>query len=183
MAKLYGLPNYLVTEIATKLMLHPEFYKFVHYKDIDETGDDILSQPDLDSPIETLSQGEMSKRSVFLNRRPDKILHEQGVNVFIYFDDMRNYTSNTRRIKTVFIKIGILLHEQCMKTPNGSRDICIVSAVEKILEGSKYVRGLGTLQVERVNPLFGIPVEYSGYELLCGIDGFSAKSTEVNFET
>lgn len=179
MAKLYGLPNYLITEIATKLMLHPEFYKFVYYQDIDEKGEDILEQPDLDSPIEVLSQGERKRRQVFLNRRPDKILQEQGVNVFIYLDDMRNYTARSKKIKTVSIKIGIVLHEKCLPTPNGSRDICLVSAIEKILEGSKFIKGLGTCEVVRSIQLFGLPVEYSGYEILCSIDGFPAKLTTV----
>lgn len=179
MAKLYGLPNYLITEVATKLMLHPDFYKFVYYKDISEDGEDILKQPDLDSPIEMLSQGEKDKRQVFLNRRPDKILHEQDVNIFIYFDDMKKYTASSRRIKTVFIKIGILIHEQCLPTPNGSRDMCIISSIESILEGAKFVKGLGTCEIVRANQLFGLPVEYSGYELLCSIDGFPARLTNV----
>lgn len=179
MAKLYGLPNYLITEMATKLMLHPDFYKFVHYKDINENGEDILEQPDLDSPIEILSQGKREDRQVFLNRRPDKILHGQDVNIFIYFDDMKNYTAKSKRIKTVSIKIGILIHEQCLATPNGSRDICIISAIESILEGSKFVKGLGTCEVVRANQLFGLPVEYTGYEMLCHIDGFPAKLTTI----
>lgn len=179
MAKLYGLPNYLITEIATKLMLNPEFYKFVYYKDIRDDGEDILKQPDLDSPIEILSQGKSENRQVFLNRRPNKVLYNQDVNVFIFFDDMKNYTSKSKRIKTVSIKIGVLINERCLPTPNGSRDICLVSAIENALEGAKFMKGLGTCEVVRVNPLFGLPVEYSGYEILCNIDGFPAKLTTV----
>lgn len=180
MAKLYGLGNYLITEMATKLMLNPEFYKFVYYKDIgDNDDDDILAQDDLDSPIEVLSQGDKQNRSVFLNRRPNKILHTQGVNIFIYLDDMRNYTANSKRIKTVFIRVGILIHEQCLDTPNGSRDICLISAIEKILEGSSFIKGLGSCEVVRVNPLNAISVEYSGYDVLCSIDGFPKNTEQI----
>lgn len=178
MAKLYGLGNYIITEMATKLMLEPEFYKFVYYTDLDEKGESILTQPDLDSPIEALSQGDKQNRQVFLNRRPDKILHHQDVNIFIYLDDIKNYGAKTKRIKTVTVKISILIHEQCSTTANGSRDICIISAIEKILEGQSFIKGLGSCEVVRVNSLFGLPVEYSGYEVLCSIDGFP-QSTEI----
>lgn len=179
MAKLYGLPNYLITEIATKLMLNPIFYKFVYYKDINEQGEDILSLPNLDNPIEILSQEDRQNKQVFLNRRPDKILHRQDVNIFIYFDDMRNYSAKSKKIKTITIRIGVLIHEQCLRTPNGSRDICLISAIENILEGETFVKGLGKCEVNRVSPLFGLPLEYTGYELICNIDGFPMDLTSI----
>lgn len=182
MARLYGLGNYLITELSTKLMLNPEFYKFVYYKDIDETGEDILSQPDLDSPIETLSEGALQSRKVFLNRRPKKILHEQDVSVFVYLDDIKNYTAVSKKIKTVFVRIGVLIHERCLPCPNGSRDVCIISAIEDTLEGESFIRGLGSCEVVRTNSLFGLPVEYSGYEVLCKIDGFTKTATKRALE-
>ena len=53
MAKLYGLGNVVISEVATRLMTNPDFYKFVYYKDIDEEGEDILSMPDLDNPVDS----------------------------------------------------------------------------------------------------------------------------------
>ena len=85
MAKLYGLGNVVISEVATRLMTNPDFYKFVYYKDIDEEGEDILSMPDLDNPVE-----ELYRKQVWLHRRPDKVLHNQDVNVFITLDDFRN---------------------------------------------------------------------------------------------
>lgn len=177
MARLYGLANYIITELGVKLMTHPEFSKFVYYKDINEDGESILDMPELESPIEQLTKKET--RQVFLHRRPDKILHEQDVNVFIHFDDQKNYKNQNKRLKTVYVKIGILLHEQCLYTPNGGRDVCIISAIEDAIDGKKFVRGLGVCEIERVNPLYGIPVEYNGFEVLCKIDGFANLSKPI----
>lgn len=171
MARLYGLGNYLITEMAVKLMTHSEFSKFVYYKNIDENGESILDMPDLESPIEMLTNEET--RQVFLHRRADKILHEQDVNVFIHFDDQKNYTAKNKALKTVYVKIGLLLHENCLYTPNGGRDVCILSAIEDALDGERFVRGVGICEIERINPLYGIPVEYNGFEVLCRIDGFT----------
>lgn len=181
MAVLYGLGNYIITDLAVKLMTHPEFSKFVYYKDIDENGESILDLPNLESPIETLTNPD--KRQVFLHRRPDKILHEQDVNVFIQFDDQKNFMAKSKRLKTVYVKIGLLLHEKCLYTPNGGRDVCILSAIEDALDGKRFVRGLGVCEIERINPLYGIPVEYNGFEVLCRIDGFAdIKSAYVEEE-
>ena len=51
MAKLYGLGNVIISEVLTRLITNPDFYKLVYYKDVDEEGEDILSMPDLDDPV------------------------------------------------------------------------------------------------------------------------------------
>lgn len=179
MAQLYGLANYLVSELAMKLMTHKEFSKFVYYKNVGKDGESILDMPDLDNPIETLrGNGNPQDCQVWLHRRPDKILHEQDINIFIYFDDQKNINFSSKRVKTVFLKIGVLIHDRCKETPNGARDICIVSAIENALDGKKFVKGLGTCKVDRVNPLYGLPVEYSGHDVYVEIDGFKANCGE-----
>lgn len=180
MAQLYGLANYLVSELAMKLMLHNDFNKFVYYKEVDKDGDSILDMPDLENPIETLrGNGNPQDCQVWLHRRPDKILHHQDINIFIYFDDQKNYNANSKRVKTVFLKIGVLIHDKCKDTPNGARDICIISAIENALDGAKLIKGLGKSKVDRVNPLYGLPVEYSGHDVLIEIDGFKANCGET----
>ena len=67
MAKLYGLGNVIISEIVTRLMLNSDFNKLVYYKDVDEDGEDILSMPDLDDPVD-----ELYKKQVWLHKRPDK---------------------------------------------------------------------------------------------------------------
>lgn len=170
MSKLFGLGNYIISEMAVRLMNDPIFNKFVYYKDVDENGEDILSLPDLESPIEMLTNKDSCQ--VHLHRRVPKILHNQDVNIFIHFNDQKNYNAKSNNIKTIFVKIGVLIHEKCLYVPNGSREICIISAIEKVLDGKKFIKGLGTCSIDRVAPLYGLGIEYSGFEITCSIDGF-----------
>ena len=41
MAKLYGLGNVIMTEVATRLMTNPDFNKLVYYKDISSPSSSI----------------------------------------------------------------------------------------------------------------------------------------------
>lgn len=166
MAKLYGLGNVVMSDIATRLMTNSDFYKFVYYKDIDEEGEDILSQPDLDDPIEALY-----KKQVWLHRRPDKILHDKDVNIFITLDDFRNESAMNVNIKTLTFKIMILVHKDCLLTPNGGRDVALLCCISDIIEKDDYFKGLGKCNVYRVNQLYGLNTEYSGYEIVCKVDG------------
>ena len=170
MAKLYGLGNVIISEVLTRLMTNPDFYKLVYYKDVDENGEDILSMPDLEDPV-----GELYKKQVWLHRRPDKILYNQDVNIFVTLDDFRNESAKTPSIKTMTFKVAILVHKECLLTPNGSRDIALLCCVSDIVENDDYFRGLGRCSVYRVNHLLGLGMEYSGYEIVCRVDGIQAK--------
>lgn len=169
MAKLYGLGNYLISEITTKLVSDNEFNKFVYYKNEDKK--DILSMPDLDNPFVQL------KGQIYQNRRPSKVLEEQDVCVFIYLDDVRNKNAQSKKIKTVIIRIGFVVHEQCSKTVHGLREVALISAIEKVIEGTKFQKALGETFVTRVNKLNGLPFEWSGYEVIVECDGFTEHCT------
>lgn len=166
MAKLYGLGNVIMSEVATRLMTNSDFNKLLYYKEVDEDGDDILSMPDLDNPVDQLY-----KKQVWLHRRPDKVLHNQDVNVFLTLEDFRNESAKNTNIKTMTFKVSILVHKECLLTPNGSRDIALLCCVSDIIEKDDYFKGLGKCSVYRVSHLFGLNVEYSGYEITCKIDG------------
>ena len=171
MAKLYGLGNYLMTEIVARLLNNKEFTKFVYYKNVSD--EDILTLPDLDNPVAML------KDQFFRNRRSPKILEEQDVTVFIYLDDMKNSTTKSNRIKTLWINIGLIVHESCSDTLNGSREVAIISAIEKALSNMTFSKALGVCEVERVIKLNGIPFEWNGYEVSLRLDGFSEVGTNI----
>ena len=170
MAKLYGLGNVIISEVATRLMANPDFNKLVYYKNVDEDGEDILSMPDLEDPI-----GQLYKKQVWLHRRPDKVLHSQDVNVFITLDDFRNYSAKDHGIKTLTFTVSALVHKECLLTPNGSRDIALLCCISDIIEKDRYFKGLGRCNIYRVNHLFGLGMEYSGYEIVCRVDGIRVK--------
>ena len=149
MAKLYGLGNVIISDVLTRLITNPDFYKLVYYKDIDEEGEDILSMPDLEDPV-----SELYRKQVWLHRRPDKVLHNQDVNVFITLEDFRNESAKNPNIKTMTFKVAVLVHKECLLTPNGSRDIALLNCVSDIVE---------------------LGMEYSGYEIICRVDGIQGK--------
>lgn len=168
MAKLYGMANQILSEMVMRLMTDEDFYKFVYYKEVSDR--DILSMPSLDDPV-----SELYNKQVWLHRRPKKVLHEQDVNVFLTLEDMRNETAKTKEIKTMTFKVGILVHESCLTTANGSRDIALLDRVEYLIENDAYFNGLGECRVNRVNHLFGLGIEYSGFEVVFKIDGLIEK--------
>jgi len=177
MAKLYGLANYLMSEIIIRLLNNKEFTKFVYYKEISDK--DILSLPDLENPAMML------KNQIFRNRRTPKILNKQDVCVFMYLDDMRNYTARNNKIKTIWINVGFVVHESCSPTLNGSREVAIISAIEKALDGINFAKSLGRCEVDRVISLSGLPYEWNGYEVSLKLDGFTEIGTsiyEVDYE-
>lgn len=168
MAKLYGMGNNILSEMITRLMINEDFYKFVYYKDVKDK--DILSQPELDDPVT-----ELYNKQVWLYRRPQKILHNQDVNVFLTLDDMRNENAKSEKIKTMTINIGVIVHESCIMTANGSRDVALLEIITNIIEEDKYFKSLGKCTIYRVNRLYGLNLEYSGYEIICKIDGVKEK--------
>ena len=177
MAKLYGLANYLMSEIVIKLLNNKEFTKFVYYKDVSDK--DILSLPDLKNPATML------KNQIFRNRRTPKILEEQDVCIFISLDDIRNYGAKSKKIKTIWVNVGFVVHQSCSSTINGSREVAIISAIEKALDGMMFSKAIGVCEVDRVVPLAGIPYEWNGYQVSVKLDGFSELGTniyEVDYE-
>ena len=126
--------------------------------------------PDLEDPV-----SQLYRKQVWLHRRPDKVLHEQDVNVFITLNDFRNESAKNPNIKTITFTVSALVHKECLLTPNGSRDIALLCCIEDIIEKDDYFKGLGRCNVYRVNHLFGLGLEYSGYEIICKVDGIQAK--------
>lgn len=168
MAKLYGMANQIMSEMLIRLMTNEEFYKLVYYKDAKDT--DILSMPNLDDPITTLY-----KEQVWPRRRPQTVLHEQDVHVFLSLTDFRNENARSKNIKTMTFSVGLLVHENCIDTYNGNRDIALLECIQNIIENDKYFNSLGECGTFRVTPLYGIALEYSGFELICKIDGIKAR--------
>lgn len=170
MANLYGLSNFIMNELVIKLMTHNEFSKFVYHKD--KSNEDILSLPELEDPISLLN-----KKQVFINRRPPIVLNESNVVAFIYVKKIRNDSTKSKKIKTIWVNIGFLVHRDCSATLNGNREAALLSAIEDCLDNTKFDKGLGICEVEDSIPINGLPVEWSGYDVICKIDGFTEDGT------
>lgn len=172
MAKLYGLSNEIMNELAIKLMTHDEFSKFVYHKD--KCNEDILSLPELEDPI-----GLLNKKQVFINRRSPIVLNESNVVAFIYIKRIRNDSAKSKKIKTIWVNVGFLVHMDCSTTLNGNREAALLSAIEDCLDNNKFNKGLGICEVEDSIPINGLPIEWSGYDVICKIDGFTEDGSRI----
>lgn len=161
---LCGLGNYFMSELTNKLITDNRFNKLVYYKN--EKGN-ILELPELDDPFEQL------KEQVFNDRRPSKVLEKQDVCVFIYLDDNSNISATDRRIKTVYIRVGFVVHNNCSKTGVGIRESAMISEIQRIVEESRFKYSIGKCKAERPIRLNGLPFSWNGYEMRIKMDGFN----------
>ena len=79
----------------------------------------------------------------------------------------------------MWINIGFVTHQSCSNTINGSREVAIISAIEKALDGMTFSKAICVCEVDRVIPLSGIPFEWNGYEISIKLDGFSEIGTNI----
>jgi hypothetical protein len=158
------MANTILAEVINRIINDKIFNKFVYYKDVDDK--DILSLDDVENPVEKLYNN-----NIWLHRRPKKILHEEDVNVFLTLEDMRSQNTSNKNIKTMNFKAGILVHEDCLLTANGSRDIVLLERLMFLIENDSFFKSLGECRVYKVNHLFGLGIEYSGFEVYFSIDG------------
>lgn len=160
---LSGLENALISELTSKLILDTVFSKLVYYKN--EKGD-ILALDELEQPFLDL------ENQIFKNRRPPKILTEQDVCVFVYLDDTRNFSVKSRKIKTVWIKVGFLVHENCSVTNIGIRESAMISRIQYIAEKTDFKSAIGKCKCEKPVKLNGLPTQWNGYEIPIKMDGW-----------
>lgn len=160
---LYGLENRMISEITSKLILDNVFNKMVFYKF--ETSD-ITKLPDLEYPFDQL------KNQIFKDRRPSKILKEQDVCVFIYLDDSRNFSVRSNKIKTVWIKVGFIVHQKCSVTESGIRESAMISRIQYLMERTEFKYAIGRCKCEKPIKLNGLPVGWNGYEIAVKLDGW-----------
>lgn len=167
MGEIYGVSNNLITDIAITLMNNQDFAKFVYYKKEDEQGRDILSLPDVENPIEKLH-----KKQVYANRRVPRVMTEGSVDVYINFEDNKRHRGNTKTTRNVTIRVSVLVHNDCLYTVNGKRDVILVDCITNILENTHLSMGIGECSVDRVLPIRDISIEFNGYDIVCKVDVF-----------
>lgn len=160
---LYGLENALISELTSKLITDEVFNKIVYYKN--EKGD-ILELSDLEQPFVQL------ENQIFKNRRPPKTLKEQDICVFVYLDDTRNFSVKSNKIKTVWIKVGFIVHENCSVTNVGIRESAMISRIQYIAERTQFKNAIGKCKCEKPIKLNGLPIQWNGYEIPIKMDGW-----------
>ena len=164
MAEIRGFPNKAIAEMVSELLQQQDILKFLAYTDIE--GEDILSKPTIDDPSELLD------KNIFVGRRLPYILGSIGAYITLRMGDLRPTTSKNKKVKTTTIDVFIIVHNSCQKTLNGSRDIALVSDVQSLFE-NKQLGGVGDCRIVRTADMMGLPVEYSGYNVICEIQSYN----------
>lgn len=159
----YGFPNRVVAEVVSELINHSEFCKFVYYLQESENTN-LLSLPKPDA-------SKILNKNVFIGRRVHPIAFKSSSYVTVRMDDFKPEDINSEKIRLVDIEICVLVHNNHLVTSNGTRDCALVSAIIDALDG-KRLGGIGGCRIVRVNDIMGLPVDYSGYKVLCRVKGF-----------
>ena len=163
MAGAYGFPNRVVSEIVSELINHEEFCKFIYYLQEPDEGDLLsLPKPDVSKILNKL---------LFVGRRVYPIATESSSYVMVRMDDFKPEDFNSEKIRLVDVEITIIVHNDHITTSNGTRDCALVSAIVDALDGKK-LGGIGGCRIIRVNDMLGLPIDYSGYKMICRVKGF-----------
>ena len=170
MSGAYGFPNRVISEVVSELINHEEFCKFLYYLQEAE-GLDILSLPTPDSR-------DILNKYLYVGRRVYPVAHDSSSYVMVRMDDFKPEDFNSEKIRLVDIEVTILVHNNFITTSNGTRDCALVSAVIDALDGKK-LGGIGGCRIIRVNDILGLPVDYSGYKVICRVKGFPNAMVEL----
>ena len=108
----------------------------------------------------------------------DDLIIQIPYSVILTVDNIIKY-SKSNKIKTIWINIGLIVHQSCSNTINGSREVAIVSAIEKALNNITFSKAIGSCEVDRIIKLSGLPYEWNGYEVSVKLDGFSELGTNI----
>lgn len=163
MVEPYGFANRCLAEVTAEMLQSEDLCKFLYYTQ-DTSKEDILSY---DKPV----AAQIVDKNIYTGRRVPDILHRTGAYICTRVNDYAPIQKKSEVMKMVEIEIMVIVHEECEKTIYGTRDVCIVTAIEDALEDKK-ISGVGRCVVSRITDISGLPIEYSGYFLYLEVQGF-----------
>lgn len=164
---LIGYSNRVTTDIYIKLLENETISKLLYYNN--ELDEDVENLPPLENPTSDL------KHKIFKNRRLERLQREADVGMTISIYSKSNWKklgkSYDKSIENV-VEVGVVCHEECDDTLNGSRAYAIMDLVIKELSDFN-IDGLGKIHFASAYKTKDLPIEYSGYLLYFNI--FSMK--------
>ena len=164
MAEICGFPNRVISEMVAEILQNQNIVKFLSYASVE--NEDVLSNP----PIEDSSV--LLDSNIFVGRRLPYILGGTGAYITLRMGDLRPSTYKSKKVKTTVIDVIIIVHNKCQKTLNGARDIALVSMMQSLFEDKK-LGGVGDCKIVRTADMNGLPVEYSGYNVICEVQSYN----------
>lgn len=159
---LYGLPNIIMSELASELYKHPHLSKFLFYVEKEYENENLLKQ----KPI---SWSKLINKSFFCGRRIPIVLTNTGAYLSFRVYDYK--PMNKRDMYYVTIDIDIITHKDCQYTIHGGRDACILAMVHEVLQN--YLKhSIGKGDIINTYDIRDIDPEYQGYTVKIELEGF-----------
>lgn len=162
MGILYGIPNELIYNVGTKIMLDDIINKFMFYKD--NKDDNIITLPDIDNPIDSLKN-----KKVFYGGRIATVLKEADITMYITLYDYRPYVKRYDKsnfIATTKLEVGVICHENCRNSLNGLRELCVGSRIVDIFKEEQNLGTIGRIKLDSFKPMHNIPTSYYGFQII-----------------
>lgn len=157
----YGLPNRVMTDLSSQLFKHEHLSKMLYYTDKQYENEDILIQ-------KKVSWSKLKDKNIFVGRRIPIVLKLSGA--FISFRVFDYYPYNKNGIYNIEIDIDVIVHQDCMKTIHGTRDITIVTMIHEALQ-DKTLTGIGECSILNTYDIRDLDAEYSGYSIRVKVEG------------
>ncbi len=163
MIQAYGFANRCLSEVTANMLNNEELCKFLYYT---QGGENKKKKKK-----ETPRANKIIDKNIYTGRRVPDILHRTGAYVCTRVQSYAPLRRNSEVMKVVEIEVMVIVHDNCAKTLYGTRDVCIITAIEEALDEQK-ISGVGKCVVTGVTDINGLPVEYSGYYLFVEVQGF-----------
>nr|DAZ45577.1 MAG TPA: hypothetical protein [Caudoviricetes sp.] len=167
MSKLITFPDKYINQLGTFLMLDDTINKMLCYTNT--TEDDILSLPEVKEPIKKLND-----KKIFIDRRVNKLfdaIFESDCYIFLnmYKDEPAslNNGKTSSFISSFRLDIGVVCHNSCSNTLNGSRDVIIYKRINEILREDERLEAIkeviGKPIIGTTSQNYSIPIDYNTY--------------------
>lgn len=168
MAKPYGLPNRVISELCAKIFESPKLLNYIYYTGKEYEDVDLFS-------LEPPNANDLVDKHIFIGRRIPRLIREVGTFLDIRVNryEPQNNKRSARLLKYVEVDIDILCHTDCQKTLRGTRDITIVTLLQEILENEDLTGIAEGVEITSVTNILGLNADYDGYTLKIKVIGFN----------
>lgn len=160
--EIYGLPNRVMTSLSSKLFENENLSKMLYYTDKKYENLPILNE-------KRVSFSTLKGNHIFIGRRVPVVLKKSGA--FVSFRVFNYYQHNKNGIYIVEIDIDTIVHQDCMNTTIGTRDITIATMIIDSIENSD-LSGIGKCDITSTYDIRDLDAEYNGYTTRVRIEGY-----------
>ena len=169
MSKRFGILNTYLDTLVSKMLVNDNLCKLLYYN----TNDDIIAKPNLTQEQKLGLIGS----NIFINKRVPIIQEEAKPLLMIRITDVDYNGGKYSYINDVMINMYIICANSVIETENGTRDLCIATALDDIFENSDVGDiGIGNMLRMGFSDLADLGTEYQGYSIKYLISDFNTQN-------